>query len=156
MKHKAEYIAGYIKAASGRPLEKQSLIAPSWGGGDYHVGTGRGLGADLGYGYLLGAVPLPTASLRIGGDRGGVSAGIMGGLPMLGLDSGGVRPGWQRSYPRSIYKLVTDKLKARRIAGEIGMDPKLVDKLRQLGLDPATLGTIGAEEESEESAPADV
>lgn len=89
------------------------LPVPVWGGGDYT--TNQGLGAQAGYTYLLGGVPMPYAGIRIGGKRGGVS--VNGPFPMLGLDTGKRTGHWESGSPRSLWKLLGDKLeevKARK------------------------------------------
>jgi hypothetical protein len=80
-------------------------LAPSWGGGTYHVGTGRGLGLDLGYNYGLGVLPLPVAGLRVGGRNLGFGLNLLGGLRA----DNGVKPGWNSNQVRSVYKVVGDQ-----------------------------------------------
>jgi hypothetical protein len=89
------------------------LPIPAWGGGD--ITTNQGLGAQAGYTYLLGGVPIPYAGIRIGGKRGGVS--VNGPFPMLGLDTGKRTGHWESAAPRSLWKMLHDKLaevKARK------------------------------------------
>jgi hypothetical protein len=84
---------------------------PAWGGGRYHLGTGRGLGAEVGYDYLLGTIPVPNLGIRVGGRRGGV--GISGPIPGVSFDTG-VNPGWQWNHPRSIWAAIGDKLDGKK------------------------------------------
>ena len=102
------------------------LPVPAWGGGD--ITTNQGLGAQAGYTYLLGGVPIPYAGLRVGGRKGGVS--LSGPLPMLGIDMGKRTGSWESHRPRSIYKLLGDKMTEIK-ARKAGLSKK--SKALQLG-----------------------
>jgi hypothetical protein len=88
-------------------MTKKAILLPSWGGGRYHVGSGKGIGLDAGYDHMLGLIPSPYVGLRAGTKDFGVSAG--GPLPYIGLDNG-VRPGGQWTYPRSLWGYAYDKM----------------------------------------------
>ena len=98
-----------MKIAAYTLGEKAAFFLPSWGGMSGYAGPKTGLGIEGGYTYAGGLVPYPYAGIRAGGKNLGVSAG----LPYIGVDTG-VQKGWHASRPRSLYKLIGDKMRGKK------------------------------------------
>jgi hypothetical protein len=105
------YTQGFVDKCAEHGVDPEQLvklsgfIIPSWGGASGL--TNQGVGLEGGWAHMLGAVPFPYAGIRAGGEGGGVSIG--GPIPMLGIDTGR-KPGWSESRPRSIWKILKDKI----------------------------------------------
>ena len=98
-----------IKIANGI-MVKESMI-PAWGGRVYQAPITDDISAELGYGWGLGAIPMPKIGIRGGDEKGGLSIGS----GYLGIDSGREPgKGIRTSKMRNVYELAYDMLKGKK------------------------------------------
>lgn len=113
------YVQGFIQKCAEAGVDPETLVkqsfVPAWGGQSKYIGPERGIGLDLGYTYELGMLPVPKANLRFGDDRFGVGVGPFSTSIDMGRKPG---RGFEASSPRSVWKLLADKVRERRAVGE--------------------------------------